>query len=230
MPHSRVVSASLLCVLALAACHGKDTTTAASSTDATSGDSDAALPKPVPAGGPVTGMPARPGPGPIGPPSASSTDVPEPATVGPEEAQANVDETVDGNGGDGSATPAPDVPAEPTLDDAVEVVRGYYAALGAHDAARAHAYWAQGLRPPSEPGSDADTVAMSAEVGAPGRMDAAAGSRYVRIPVTLTRSLRDGTTVRSTALVTLRRAVVDGATPEQRAWRITQADVAPATP
>jgi hypothetical protein len=59
-------------------------------------------------------------------------------------------------------------------------------------------------------------------------MDAAAGSRYVRVPVTVTRTLRDGGTVRSNGMVTLRRSVVDGATPEQRAWRIASADLAAA--
>jgi hypothetical protein len=115
---------------------------------------------------------------------------------------------------------------EPSVDDAVAVVRGYYAALAAHDTARAHAYWVQGTRPPASPGIDADTVSLSADIGAPGGLDAAAGSRYLKVPVTLTRTLRDGSTTRSSSIVTLRRSVVDGATPEQRAWRIAFVDVA----
>jgi hypothetical protein len=57
-------------------------------------------------------------------------------------------------------------------------------------------------------------------------MDAAAGSRYVRVPVVVTRTLRDGSTVHSNGMLTLRRSMVDGATPEQRAWRIAAADFA----
>lgn len=233
MPRFSSVLAPSLLAFALAACHGQDATPTAATNGANAGDSDTALPKPDAAGGPVTGMPSKPGPGPIGPPVASSVENPEVATVGADGEPIPSGASVEGvdtagtnTGTTGTAAGNAGVP-EPTLDDAVAVVRGYYAALAAHDAARAHAYWVQGTLPSAE-GNDPDTVSLTADIGAPGRMDAAAGSRYVRIPVTLTRTLRDGSTTRGTAVVTLRRAVVDGATPEQRAWRIAFVELAPA--
>ena len=226
-----VRSSVCLLVFALAACHNSTPSTATAATGADENPTDTALPKPAPASGPVTGMPSRPGPGPVGPP-ASATD--ETALAPDTEAgvESTATEPTSAAVADGTppapATDTGNAPAEPTLDDAGAVVRGYYAALVAHDLARAHAYWAQGLRPAAEPGNEPDTTGLAVDVGAPGRMDAAAGSRYVRIPVTLARTLRDGGTVRSTGMVTLRRSVVDGATPEQRAWRITAVDIAAA--
>ena len=219
-----------LLVLALAACHGQQpsTTTTATGTDDTA--TDTPLPKPAPASGPVTGMPSKPGPGPVGPPTSASDEENALATDGEPGVQG--DATATTAAGDATAgTPTTDAGSaatEPTVEDAADVVRAYYAALVAHDPARAHAYWAPGMRPVAEPGTEPDTTGLAVDVGTPGRMDAAAGSRYVRVPVTLARTLRDGSTVRSATTVTVRRSVVDGATPEQRAWRITAADVAAA--
>ncbi|MGN6512349.1 MAG: hypothetical protein ACTHKZ_02075, partial [Lysobacteraceae bacterium] len=73
----------------------------------------------------------------------------------------------------------------------------------------------------------ADVASSDASIGAPGRIEGAAGSRYVSVPVTLVRGLRDGGTQRLGGAVTLRRAVVDGATPEQRTWRIAGIELHP---
>jgi len=231
MPRFVVRSTLPLLVFALAACHGQQPATATTATGTDDTATDTPLPKPAPAGGPVTGMPSKPGPGPVGPPASASDG--EDALPSNGEAGMQGDATATTAPGDATTgTPTTDAgsaAAEPTVDEAADVVRGYYAALVAHDLPRAHAYWAQGMRPAAEPGAEPDTTGLAVDVGAPGRMDAAAGSRYVRVPVTLTRTLRDGSTTHSTAMVTLRRSVVDGATPEQRAWRITAADVA-ATP
>ena len=56
-------------------------------------------------------------------------------------------------------------------------------------------------------------------------MEGAAGSRFIQVPVTIEAQMRDGGTQRYTGTYTLRRAVVDGATPEQRAWRIASASL-----
>ena len=68
-------------------------------------------------------------------------------------------------------------------------------------------------------------ASVSAEVGEPGRVDAAAGSRYIEIPVSITATRRDGSVHRYAGAYTLRRAVVDGASADQRAWRIASADL-----
>jgi hypothetical protein len=62
-------------------------------------------------------------------------------------------------------------------------------------------------------------------VSAPGAIDAAAGSRFITIPVAITATRSDGSVHRFDGTYTLRRAVVDGATAEQRAWRIASADL-----
>ena len=59
----------------------------------------------------------------------------------------------------------------------------------------------------------------------PGRIEGAAGSRYVTVPVTIQASHQDGSNHRYAGTYTLRRAVVDGASEEQRAWRIESADL-----
>lgn len=64
-----------------------------------------------------------------------------------------------------------------------------------------------------------------AVVGAPGRIDAGAGQRYIEVPVTLTGTLRSGAAFREKAVVVLHRAGdIDGATAEQKSWRIERID------
>ena len=63
-------------------------------------------------------------------------------------------------------------------------------------------------------------------MGEPGRVEGAAGSRYVEVPVTVRARTADGEEQVFEGSLTLRRAVVDGATPEQRRWRLYTADVA----
>ena len=76
----------------------------------------------------------------------------------------------------------------------------------------------------------ADTAHVSVDVGPPGPVGAAAGSRYVQVPVTLQATARDGSVQHYAGSYTLRRAVVDGATPEQRAWHIATASLRPVQP
>lgn len=173
------------------------------------------LPTPTGTAGGVTGMPDRPGPGPIGPPAEE-----QPEVLLDENGNPILPDLAQGN------TPA----GEPTPEDAVAVLRDYYAAINSGDFSRAYALWsdegrASGQSPQQFANGFADTTGISVDMQAPGSVDAAAGSRYVTIPVTITATLRDGTQQRFAGSYTLRRAVVDGATPEQRAWRIASADL-----
>ena len=59
----------------------------------------------------------------------------------------------------------------------------------------------------------------------PGRVDAAAGSRYIEVPVAIDAKQRDGSVRQYVGAYVLRRAVVDGASTEQRQWRIASADL-----
>jgi hypothetical protein len=209
---------------------------------------DANLPKPETASGSVTGMPDTPGPGQVGPPSANATTdgLPPDTTIAsdgsiaipgdgttdatqpsfPDSPQTGNPESVDPAAGTPETPPV--LPAEPSPQDAVAVVRDYYAAIAARQYARAYALWsgsgnASGQTPQQFAGGFADTAQVVVETQAPGRVDAAAGSRYIEVPVAIRATHADGSVHRYAGAYTLRRAVVDGASAEQRAWRIASA-------
>lgn len=218
----------VLVTLLLGACSKHDDTASQEATASATG-SDVALPKPQATGGSVTGMPANPGPNPIGPAQAAAD-----AT----DASADHDVAVDGSNADdtpgaslGQAAAAGDAPVvtiEPSPQDAVAVLHAYYAAINQHDFQRAWSNWSDGGHSSGQtPQQFADGFANTAQVvlrtGAPGGVGAAAGSRYVEIPVTIDATLRDGSVHHYAGTYTLRRAVVDGATDAQRAWHIASA-------
>jgi hypothetical protein len=219
------------CCALLAACGSGDRDATAAGAG---GDTEAPLPKPEAGAGSVTGMPDSPGPGHVGTPIADADADALPAPVdGDAEVLLPPGDALPAPPADGSLSP-PQVqvqaPAEPTPAEAVAVVQAYYAAIAAQQYPRAYALWsgggdASGQTAQQFAGGFADTATVSAEVGAPGRVDAAAGSRYIEIPVSITATRRDGSIHRYAGAYTLRRAVVDGATDEQRAWRIASADL-----
>lgn len=218
----------LACVVALSACGGDR-----SRAPGTSGDDTEALPAPAGARGSVTGMPDEPGPGVVGPPKPEETvalDAEGNPVLPAEDPLAATTVPVDPN-----APPTDIATNEPTVDDAVAVIRDYYAAINRRDFAQAYALWSDGGRssnqtPEQFAAGFADTTGVSVEIMAPGRVDAAAGSRYVEVPVALTATHADGRQQRFVGAYTLRRAVVDGATADQRAWRIGTADIREVAP
>ncbi|MGH7446548.1 MAG: hypothetical protein ACRELT_03245, partial [Longimicrobiales bacterium] len=114
---------------------------------------------------------------------------------------------------------------------AVEVVEQYYAAINAKDLRRAYSLWSGSGAASGQSFDDfargyAETARVRVEFGAPGRIEAAAGSRYVTVPVVITADTSAGVRERFSGTYTLRRSVVDGATAEQRSWRIQSADIA----
>ncbi|HEX2253169.1 MAG TPA: hypothetical protein VHQ65_07875, partial [Thermoanaerobaculia bacterium] len=115
---------------------------------------------------------------------------------------------------------------------AAAVVRDYYAAVAAGDHRRADRLWggggaASGQTLEEMRAGSAQTVSVRAEVGTPGRVEPAAGSRYVRVPVTVRATTRSGEPQCFAGNYVLRRSVVPGATAEQRTWRIHSADLTP---
>jgi hypothetical protein len=69
---------------------------------------------------------------------------------------------------------------------------------------------------------------IHSEVGAPGRMEGAAGSSYVEIPFRLYGKLKAGRTFNLVGPITLRRVNdVPGSTEEQRRWHIYQSGLKP---
>jgi len=197
--------------------------------------SDDALPAPERAGGSVTGMPGQPGPGQVGPPRPPASEVPTETAI---DSEGNlVDPGGRGSIEDANLPPLPSDPPGPEpladgpgADEAVAVVRAYYDAINAGSFGRAYALWsdggnASGQSPQQFADGFDDTREVAVELMAPGRIDAAAGSRYIEIPVALRATRDDGSIHHYVGAYTLRRAVVDGASEEQRAWRIAAADI-----
>jgi hypothetical protein len=113
---------------------------------------------------------------------------------------------------------------------AVAVIDAYYAAINRRDYERAYRYWsgegsASGQSLEQFRNGFADTAAVEIRTDAPGRIDPAAGSRYIEIPIEITAKTTDGKTQRFRGNYVLRRSVVDGATEEQQQWRIASAQI-----
>lgn len=215
----------LPCIVAvLCACGGASDEAATTRAE----DADAGLPKPGQPGGSVTGMPDSPGPGDVpiaGAPPSPPPDMLPGEVFGLPSLDDNP-ETGLGEATEGIAASG----AEPGVDAAVAVVRDYYAAIAAGDFARAYGLWSDGGRssgqtPQQFAGGFADTAGVVVQPGEPGDIEAAAGSRYIEVPVSVSATQVDGSVRRYIGSYTLRRAVVDGANAEQRAWRIGSAEL-----
>lgn len=131
------------------------------------------------------------------------------------------------------APPPAGTVAEPTAEDAARVLRDYFAAIGDRRYGDAWRLWggggqASGLSQTAFARSFAEYADYRAAIGAPGRIDAGAGQRYIQIPVRVTGRRRDGTPISLAGPVTLHRTGdIDGATAEQRAWRISDSSLTP---
>ena len=112
--------------------------------------------------------------------------------------------------------------------EAAALIRTYYGAINALDHRRAYALWSDGGRasgqsPEQFAAGFADTRSVEVQVGASGAPDGAAGSQYVRVPVSVVATQADGSTRRFAGQYTLRRAMADGA--GSQAWRIASAEL-----
>ena len=118
-----------------------------------------------------------------------------------------------------------DAPGDPQA-----IVRDYYAAIRAHDFLRAYRMWQASGQTGGrsfaqfESGFDS-TESVDARVGAPGRVEGAAGSRFVTVPVDVSARLRNGTAQRFTGSYTLRRVEVPGASAAQHTWHLYAANI-----
>ena len=125
-------------------------------------------------------------------------------------------------------TPLSEAPfSDKSAQGAAQVVQRYFALVEERKYGAARLLWDRGGDASGK--SKADFAAdfgryrdYHAEIGAPGRMEGAAGSSYVEVPVQLYGHLKDGTPFRRPAKVTLRRVNdVPGSTAEQRRWHIS---------
>jgi hypothetical protein len=110
-----------------------------------------------------------------------------------------------------------------TAEDAAAVVRSYYELVAAGRYGDAwQLRWHEGNDAPPEFGASfADYAELRVTVGTPSRIQGAAGSLYVEVPVQLFGRHRNGAPFSSAGTVTLRRSNnIPGATPDQLRWRI----------
>lgn len=221
-----------LCAVLIAACSDRKPVAGVKTTV----DGVADEPLPAPSGTPgsaVTGMPGEPGPG-------------TPAATVEEPLAEEIALDADGNPlppvdeGDELGLEPPEqiafdegaapvaVPAdEPNPQEAVAVVRDYYAAINGGAFARAYALWSDGGRasgqsPQQFADGFANTMGVSVQIGAPGPVQGAPGSRFIEVPVSLIAGQREGGERHFEGTYILRRTAVDSAA-GQRVWRISSA-------
>ncbi|MDR6993008.1 hypothetical protein [Luteimonas sp. 3794] len=211
---------ALVCVLGACNRDGAHADAAASGQTA-----DGPLPQPQQNAGGVTGLSGEPGPGNI--PLGGEQPLPE---AGIEEnallpLEDNPETGLTGVPGEAAVTGP-----EPTPEEAAAVIRTYYAAINAVDYARAYALWSDGGRasgqsPEQFAAGFGDTSVVMVDIGTPGAVEAAAGSRFIEVPVSLRAQQINGSSRRFEGRYVLRRAMVDGANDAQRTWRIASADL-----
>ena len=120
---------------------------------------------------------------------------------------------------------------EALVQEAVQVIRNYYSAIDRRDYQQAYSAWdrdgaASHQSFKSFKQGFANTASVAVEVGEPGRLDGAAGSTYIEIPVTVTAVTKNGTRQRFRGSYVLRRVNdVPGSTPEQRRWHLYSAHI-----
>lgn len=129
-------------------------------------------------------------------------------------------------------TPVAEGPIEAgSAQDAANVVQTYFALLEAGKYGQAYRLWepaAVGMNRAAFTRSFAKYAEYHAEVGAPGRVDAGAGQRYVTVPVQVYGRLKTGGPFRMRGDVILHRTGdIDGATAAQRRWRIRDTTLKP---
>ena len=121
--------------------------------------------------------------------------------------------------------------AATSAQGAANVVQSYFALVEAGRHAEARRLWSDGDRASGM--SEADFAAAfrryreyHALVGAPGRIEGAAGSLYVEVPVQVYGRLAGGEAFSRTGTVTLRRVNdVPGSTADQRRWHIARINI-----
>lgn len=114
------------------------------------------------------------------------------------------------------------------VEEAVAVVEGYYAAIDEGRWDDAWNAWAEGALDQTQRQFElgyAQTESVRVETGSPSSIEAAAGSHFVRIPVTITATTSTGETQHFVGTYVLRRGVADGASDAQRQWRLHSAAI-----
>ncbi len=126
--------------------------------------------------------------------------------------------------------PAP-VDVQSPADSAAAFIKDYYRAINERRYNDAYVMWSDSGRTSRQTLDEfargfSQTASVKVETGTPSRIEAAAGSRYITVPVSIEATTKSGESQRFKGEYDLRRSVVDGATVDQRAWRISSARIA----
>jgi hypothetical protein len=131
-----------------------------------------------------------------------------------------------------SVAPADTVrrPVAPDSTDPVRVLSRYYEAINRREYRSAYLLWGDSGRASGKSfeafqAGYSDTDSVGVVIGEPGRVEGAAGSRFVEVPVTIRAWTGSGTEQHFAGSYVLRRTVVDGATDAQRQWHIYSAEI-----
>lgn len=143
-----------------------------------------------------------------------------------------------------TATPIPgNAPVSPTptlsplppdakgVQAAIDIVHAYYDAINAREYRKAYELWSgkgEASKQTFEEFRDGFSDTASVEIdtsGEPGDLEGAAGSQYVTIPLRIKAKTKDGKEQNFGGEYVLRRSMVDGATAEQREWRLYSASI-----
>lgn len=136
-----------------------------------------------------------------------------------------------------SLTLPPVSPTQSSVDatalgqEPVQVIRNYYSAIARRDYKQAYSAWEENGTASHQSFEQfkqgfANTASVGVEIGTPGRLDGAAGSIYIKIPVTVTAVTKNGTRQRFRGSYVLRRVNnVPGSTLEQRRWHLYSANL-----
>lgn len=121
---------------------------------------------------------------------------------------------------------------DPTMGvpGALAVLKRYFEEINAHQYHEAYDLWsndgaASGLTLEEFAHGYDRTRSTTFIIGTPGRIEGAAGSRYVELPITIEAITLDDVHQRFAGSVVLRRVVVPGAANEERSWHIYSAAI-----
>lgn len=132
-------------------------------------------------------------------------------------------------------SPIPDLSPLPPdargVQAAIDVVQAYYDAINSRDYRRAYEFWSgkgeasgQTFEAFRDGFSNTESVRIDTS-GEPGDLEGAAGSQYVTIPIRIYAKTKDGIEQRFWGEYVLRRSMVDGATDDQKAWRLYRGQI-----
>jgi len=121
-------------------------------------------------------------------------------------------------------------PIAPDSTGPALVLSRYYAAINRREYRPAYLLWGDSGRASGKSFQEfaagyGDTDSVAVVIGEPGRVEGAAGSRFVTVPVTIRAWTASGAERHFAGSYVLRRTVADGATDAQRRWHIYSAEI-----